>query len=198
MGRSWCILLIFLFFTCGNNNTGPELEPEPEPEPEPVPQYKEISYENLVGGWPRYKGSPHWSYHFYADSSFVEKEVFRFYFSGKYLVNDPYIAVRGREISGTMQKFFFDKVRFLTATIIVTEVTDTISVSPLDPEQVVTRKRTLTILTLRRLHLFSYKPGDDSFMSIEAVSSFLDSLKQVNANGVYPPGTYDHVVQFYR
>ena len=178
----WCILLAFLILSCANKSTGPKIEPEPitEPELEPEPQYKELSYENLTGGWSD-------SYFTYslgtrADSSFYYIETlhgfFRFYeqFSGTYFLNDSYIGIRGTVSIGRMKENPEDRYHLYAATL-----TDTVRIYE-------SGRYNVDILTLRSVpetYLREILNLSDTMgvtpvvmsMSGEEFSSLLDSLK---------------------
>lgn len=199
----WCILLAFCILSCGDKGTGPEPEPDPEsitePEQKPEPQYKELSYENLVGGW-YYKKNPLWSYTLgtRADNSVREMDFFlNESFTGKYYVNDPYIIMRGTETVGLIRRHSFDDVRFFVAAITVIKTDTLISPYPASigrdtlrlpyPEWITVKTRTETILTLTALsenykNLFNFPTTENTLISMntEEFESLLDSLQKNN------------------
>lgn len=184
----WCILLAFCILSCGGNSAGPEPEPDPEPitdpeqkpEPksEPEPQYKELSYENLIGSW--VDANFFYSFGTRADSSFgyVHYPMMGVYenFSGKYFLNDPYIGIRGIFGWGMRREYPEDRYYLYFA-----RLTDSIRVSG-------SMSDTISVLTLRSVpetylrgilnlsDVIGLTPVVMS-MSGEKFSSLLDSLK---------------------
>ncbi len=168
----WCILLAFFILSCGGNSTGPE------PIKEPELQYKELSYENLVGNWVN-------SNFFYffgtrADSScgYIHPPPMGFYenFSGKYFLNDPYIGIRGTFGWGLRREYPEDRYYLYSAT-----VTDSILSFRNVPETYVRGILNLPDTTGIGPTIMS--------MSTEEFASFLDSLK-ANTRGQSTPTNY--------